>query len=115
MALWVALEIRHFWHGSDLAGAMLQGELYSYTVALLLAGAVVLYLAISRGSDLLRRVAMGLIALTVAKVFLIDAAGLTGLMRVASFLGLGLSLAGLAWLNRWTAQKGMDRTRPGQS
>jgi hypothetical protein len=26
-------------------------------------------------------------------------AGLAGLVRVASFLGLGLSLAGLAWLN----------------
>jgi len=33
-------------------------------------------------------------------VLLIDMAGLAGLMRVASFLGLGLSLAGLAWINR---------------
>jgi uncharacterized membrane protein len=53
---------------------------------------------------------MAVIAVTVAKVFLIDAAGLTGLTRVASFLGLGLSLAGLAWLNRWAggadAEKG---------
>ena len=31
-------------------------------------------------------------------------AGLTGLTRVLSFLGLGLSLAGLAWLNRWAGQ-----------
>lgn len=106
LALWVALEIRHFWHGTDLSGRVLQGELYSYTVALLLAGAALLYLAIARGAEKLRRVAMGVIALTVAKVFLIDASGLAGLTRVASFLGLGLSLAGLAWLNRWTAQKG---------
>lgn len=47
---------------------------------------------------------MAVIAVTVAKVFLIDASGLTGLTRVFSFLGLGLSLAGLAWLNRWAGQ-----------
>ena len=40
------------------------------------------------------------IALTIAKVFVIDMNGLTGLIRVASFLGLGLSLAGLAWVVR---------------
>jgi uncharacterized membrane protein len=40
------------------------------------------------------------IALTVAKVFLIDMAGLSGLLRVAAFLGLGLALAALAWLDR---------------
>jgi uncharacterized membrane protein len=44
------------------------------------------------------------VALTVAKVFLVDMAGLAGLVRVASFLGLGLSLAGLAWLNRRIAE-----------
>ena len=32
---------------------------------------------------------------------LIDAGGLTGLMRVFSLLLLGLGLAGLAWLDRW--------------
>jgi len=40
------------------------------------------------------------IGLTIAKVFLIDMSGLTGLTRVASFLGLGLSLSGLAWVSR---------------
>ena len=35
--------------------------------------------------------------LTVAKVFLYDAAALEGLLRVASFFGLGLSLMGLSW------------------
>jgi len=41
----------------------------------------------------------------VAKVFLLDASGLTGLTRVVSFAGLGLSLAGLAWLNRWAERR----------
>ena len=67
-------------------------------------GAGLLYQAIVLRSALLRRIAMAVIAVTIAKVFLIDASGLTGLTRVFSFLGLGLSLAGLAWLNRWAGQ-----------
>ena len=35
---------------------------------------------------------------TVAKVFLIDMGSLDGLYRVASFLGLGLSLVGIGYL-----------------
>ena len=76
------------------------GELYSYTLAMLITSVALLFLAFSRRSVLLRRIAMIGIALTIAKVFLIDMSGLAGLVRVASFLGLGLSLAGLAWVNR---------------
>lgn len=105
-ALYAGLEIRRYWRGDDLAvPGVTQPELYSYTVAMLLAGAVLLYQAIARRSGGLRRVAMAVIALTIAKVFLIDASGLSGLTRVFSFLALGLSLAGLAWLNRWAADR----------
>lgn len=104
LAIYAALEIRRFWRGPDLSvPGVTQAELYSYTVALMAVGAGLLYQAIARRSQGLRRVAMTVIALTIAKVFLIDAAGLTGLTRVFSFLALGLSLAGLAWLNRWAA------------
>lgn len=105
VALYAGLEIRRLWQG-DWLGApdVKQGELYTYTLALMLLGAALLFEAIRKGSVLLRRIAMGVIGLVIAKVFLIDAAGLTGLTRVFSFLGLGLSLAGLAWLNRWAEQ-----------
>ena len=105
-ALYVGLEIRRLWQGDwiGMFAGVEQGELYSYTVALMLVGAALLYQAIAARSALLRRIAMGVIAVTVAKVFLLDAAGLTGLTRVISFAGLGLSLAGLAWLNRWAGQ-----------
>lgn len=106
-AIYVGLEIRRVWQGDFLAvPGVKQGELYSYTVALMLVGAGLLYQAIARRSALLRRIAMAVIGVTVAKVFLIDASGLTGLTRVISFLGLGLSLAGLALLNRWAG--GLD-------
>lgn len=105
-ALYAGLEIRRVWHGDWIGSpsGVMQGELYTYTLALMLLGAVLLYQAIAARSVLLRRIAMGVIAITVAKVFLLDAAGLTGLTRVISFAGLGLSLAGLAWLNRWAGQ-----------
>jgi uncharacterized membrane protein len=106
LALYVGLEIRHFWQGQILSNpGTTQGELYTYTLALMLTGAGLLYQAIASRSALLRRVGMTVIALTIAKVFLIDISGLTGLVRVMAFLGLGLSLAGLAWLNRWAAER----------
>jgi len=46
----------------------------------------------------LRFAALAVMLLAVLKVFLLDASGLTGLYRVASFLGLGASLLLLAWL-----------------
>jgi uncharacterized membrane protein len=99
--LYVGLEIRRFWQGDHLHGAnMLDGELYSYTVAMLIGATGLLFFAFFRRSNGLRQVAVAGIALTIAKVFLIDMNGLTGLIRVASFLGLGLSMAGLAWVVR---------------
>ncbi len=105
-ALYAGLEIRRLWRGADLSvPGVTQPELYSYTLALMAVGAALLYQAIARRSRPLRRAAMAVIGLTIAKVFLIDISGLTGLTRVFSFLALGLSLAGLAWLNRWAAER----------
>ena len=39
-----------------------------------------------------------LILIAVLKVFLIDAAGLEGLLRIASFMALGFSLIGIGWV-----------------
>jgi uncharacterized membrane protein len=109
---WIGLVIRHVWQGGtamQIDAGIGEPELYSYTVALLLAGGGLFYQALARRSDVLRRVGVLVIALAVAKVFLIDISGLAGLVRVFSFLFLGLSLAGLAWLNRWVQSRG-DRT-----
>ncbi|MDT8856880.1 DUF2339 domain-containing protein [Paracoccaceae bacterium Fryx2] len=106
LVLYAGLEIRRIWRGPALGvPGVTQPELYSYTLALMLSGAALLWQAIARRSQGLRRLAMAVIGLTVAKVFLIDASGLSGLVRVVSFLGLGLTLAGLAWLNRWAAAR----------
>lgn len=101
--LWLGLTVRHFWRGSE--GMNLPGidqpELYSYTVILLLIGTGLLLQSVTRQSAMLRKAGMAFIVIAVAKVFFFDISGLKGLIRVFSFLLLGLSLAGLAWLNRW--------------
>lgn len=99
--IWGFFEIRRLWRGRDLsAPGPSDGELYSYTLAMLLVSLSVLAIAVMRRSEPLRRLAMGGVALTIVKVFLLDMSGLSGLTRVASFVGLGLALAGLAWINR---------------
>lgn len=103
-AVWLGLTIRHFWQGAAgmyWENGVTQPELYTYTMTLLLIGAVLFYQSLARGSDVMRKAGLAVIGLAVAKVFLIDIAGLGGLIRVFSLLALGLALAGLAWLNRW--------------
>ena len=41
---------------------------------------------------------LAIILIAVAKVFLVDAAGLEGLLRIASFVALGFSLIGIGWI-----------------
>lgn len=106
--LWGFGVIRHFWQGRDgmaLGFGFDQPELYSYTVVLLILGVGLFYQSIARRSDLMRKAGLGVIGLAVAKVFFVDISGLDGLVRVFSLLGLGLVLAGLAWLNRWAKDK----------
>lgn len=108
-AFWGGLSIRHFWQGAQgmpLSTGIGPGELYSYTVVLLALGGGAFYQSIARGDQVLRKVGLGVIGLAVAKVFIVDISGLGGLVRVFSFLFLGLSLAGLAWLNRWAQLQG---------
>ena len=59
---------------------------------------VLLALGIRRMSSALRYASLALVMLTTAKLFVFDMSELTGLFRVASFLGLGLSLIGVGYL-----------------
>ncbi len=100
-ALWVGLEIRHFWRGDDMASHLTsKPELYSYTVAMILAALGLLALAFIRQSAGLRKLALVMVLLVVAKVYFVDVSELDGLLRVVSFLVLGLVAALMAWVNR---------------
>ncbi len=110
---WALMTIRHFWQGGaamNLSFNVSQPEQYSYTIVLLALGAGLFYQSLARKSASLRKVGLAVIGLAVAKVFLIDISDLDGLTRVFSLLVLGLSLAALAWLNRWAQDRDQGNT-----
>jgi len=95
----LSLEVRRAYHGAVLSvGATSDAELYSYSVAWLLYGAALLGLGLFWKQPLMRYASLAVFAIVSVKVFLIDMSGLTGLYRVASFLGLGLSLVAIGYL-----------------
>ncbi len=97
--VWLSLETRRFFRGSVLSeGAASDAELYAYSVMWLIYAGVLLALAIRYASSQLRWASLVVLAVTVAKVFLSDMSVLTGLWRVASFIGVGLTLVGIGFL-----------------
>ena len=63
-----------------------------------------------------RLLALGVIALTVAKVFIIDTASISGIYRALSVIGLGVVLLGIGWLYQrllLSARSGRRRSRGG--
>lgn len=92
--------IRQYWQGGFiyLDKATSDAELYSYSVIWLLLGALVVIAGHLKQQRLLQNVGLSILGAVIVKVFLIDMANLTGLLKALSFIGLGLSLVGLSWL-----------------
>lgn len=99
---YVSFEVRHLFDpGFERRGLGASGlELYVYSAVWLLFGVALLALGFLRDTAALRHAGMALVCVVVAKVFLIDMAGLQGLLRVFSFLGLGAALIGLGYAYR---------------
>lgn len=90
--------VRQFFHPHFLMqGETTNAETYTYSAIWLLLGAALLFMGTLKQNKPMRVASLVLMILTVGKVFLYDAGELTGLYRVASFLGLGFSLLGLSW------------------
>ena len=99
-AMWATLAVRAGWHSGDISwGDVLEGELYAYSAVWLVLGLVVLGAGVATANRAVRTVAAIIVVGVVAKVFLIDTAGLTGALRALSFIGLGgvLVAIGLAY------------------
>jgi len=95
----VTLELRQWFHGSRIDfGPVTSAENYAYSVGWILYGVALLVAGIVRGGPTLRWASAAVVLLAIGKVFLLDAAVLTGLYRVASFLGLGLSLMAIGYV-----------------
>lgn len=99
--VFVTLQVRHLWTGSvRLDTPVSDGELYSYSAVWLIIAVAAMLLGTSRFGQGVYRAGIAVLALVIAKLFLVDLAGLEGLLRVASFMGLGLSLLGIAYLHQ---------------
>jgi uncharacterized membrane protein len=94
----VSFNVPHFYHGTYLdSGITTNAEVYTYSAAWLLMGIALLFFGTLRKDKALRVASLAFIVVSIGKVFLYDASELTGLFRVFSFLGLGISLLGLSW------------------
>ena len=99
--IFISLQIRHLWQDTvSLHNPTSSGELYTYSaVWLVMAIATILSGAWKLGIQCYRA-GMILLALVIAKIFIVDMSDLEGLLRVASFMGLGLALLGISFLHQ---------------
>ena len=96
---YVTFEIRRLYHGPVLtSGATSGAEQYTYSIAWLAFGVVLLGIGIVFNSQRARLASAVVIALTILKAFLIDMSTLTGVYRALSFMCLGLVLVAIGWL-----------------
>lgn len=111
----VVVTVRQAVHGTNMATPLMSAstpdgfryiseigytntETYLYSASLLLLAIVWLARGIQTSQALLRIAGLLLLTLVTFKVFLIDAAQLEGVLRILSFLGLGIALIGIGWI-----------------
>ena len=96
---YVTFEIRRLYHGPVLtSGATGGAEQYTYSIAWLAFGVILLGIGILFNSQRARLASAVVIALTILKAFVIDMSTLTGVYRALSFMCLGLVLVAIGWL-----------------
>jgi uncharacterized membrane protein len=98
---YVTLEVRRFYHGptfSLFTTTVYDVEQYTYSIAWLVFGVILLALGVIFNSQRARLASAIVIALTILKAFLIDMSALTGVYRALSFMCLGLVLVAIGWL-----------------
>ena len=95
---YLTLEVRRLFHGPILAGPTGDAEQYAYSTVWLAFGIVLLALGFYLRSQPARFCALAVIGLTIAKVFIIDTATISGIYRAVSAIGLGIVLLGIGWV-----------------
>lgn len=97
----ITLLVRWVNHGADMAKATSTPlELWSYSAVWALYGGSVLAFGALRDASVLRWSGLALLGVTAIKVFAIDTAQLSGLIRAASLIGLSAVLLLVAWATR---------------
>jgi uncharacterized membrane protein len=96
---YLTLQVVRLYHGPVLtAGETTDPEQYTLSAVWLGFGVVLLVAGLLIESKPARLASAAVVVLTIAKVFLVDMADLTGIWRALSFIGLGLVLVGIGYL-----------------
>jgi uncharacterized membrane protein len=94
----IGLMVRQYYHGAILSGWSVPNEAYGYSLAFLLVSIGLIVAGVRLPDKALRIAGLILLTATIVKVFLVDASALTGLLRILSFLVLGIVLIGIGRL-----------------
>ena len=109
------VDIRQSFHlgAPSLAGETSQSEFYAYSIGTLMFGLILLVIGVVFRHRGARALSFIFVLAATIKVFLLDAAALTGLWRVLSFLLMGLSFLGISWAYaRFVFGIGVSRSIP---
>ncbi len=95
-----ALLVRQYYHGAILSPESMSApnEAYGYSLAFLALSIGLIVAGVRLPDKALRLAGLMMLTATIVKVFLVDAAALTGLLRILSFLVLGIALIGIGRL-----------------
>jgi uncharacterized membrane protein len=97
--MYLSFEVRTLFHGEILPfGPTTDAEQYAYSATWLAFGVALLIAGVMLQSQPARLASAAVVSLTAAKVFLCDLAGVQGVFRAFSFIGLGVVLMGIGWL-----------------
>ena len=112
---YVTLQVRRFYHSEVLNDATTSdAEQYTYSLAWLILGVVLLAVGLVVKSERARIAAAVVIGLTVLKAFAVDVWTLEVVYRALSFIGLGAVLVAIGWFyqrvmfNRRTQSEGAN-------
>jgi uncharacterized membrane protein len=96
--LWLTLEVRRSFHGAaGMAGpGYLQLEAWAYTAVWIAFALALLGLGLMRKRPALRYASLAVLMGAVVKAFVFDMGALEGGLRALSFLGLGVTIIGVA-------------------
>ena len=109
------VDIRQAYHlgAPSLSGDTSQSEFYAYSIGTLVFGLTLLVVGVVFRHRGARALSFIFVLAATIKVFLFDAAALSGLWRVLSFLLMGLSFLGISWAYaRFVFGIGVRRSMP---
>jgi uncharacterized membrane protein len=95
---YLTLEVQRLFHGPVLDGPITDAEQYAFSTVWLAFGIALLAVGFYLRSQPARLPALAVIVLTIAKVFIIDTASISGIYRALSVIGLGVVLLGIGWV-----------------